>query len=71
MARRAATAAAACAPAIFIAPHHVTIQTVLRNVGAFKLGAFDRRDHKHAHEHGGQRKKWQQQHERHETLNYK
>jgi primase-polymerase (primpol)-like protein len=64
-------AAAACAPAIFIAPHHVTIQTVLRNVGAFKLGAFDRRDDNHAHEHGGQRKKWQQQHERHETLNYK
>jgi hypothetical protein len=49
----------------------VTIQTVLHNVGAFKLGAFDRRDYNHAHEHGGQRKKRQQQNERHSKLKIK
>lgn len=41
-------AAAACAPAVFITPAHVALQTVLHNVGACKLGALDFRG-KYAH----------------------
>jgi len=47
-------AATASKPALFVAPAHVAIQTVLYKVGAFKFGEFHRRDHKHAHDHGGQ-----------------
>jgi hypothetical protein len=38
----------------------VAVRGVLHDVGEFKFGEFKRRDYNHAHEHGGQRKKWQQ-----------
>jgi hypothetical protein len=47
-------AAKASKPALFVAPAHVAIQTVLHKVGAFKFGEFHRRDHKYAHDDGGQ-----------------
>lgn len=47
-------AAKASKPALFVTPAHVAIQTVLHKVGAFKFGELHGRDHKHAHDHGGQ-----------------
>ena len=41
-------AAKASKPAFFVAPAHVAVQTVLHQVGAFKIVAFHRRDDKHA-----------------------
>jgi hypothetical protein len=41
-------AAKAPASPLFIAPKHVAVQTVLHQVGAFKIVAFHRRDDKHA-----------------------
>ncbi len=41
-------AAKALASPLFVAPKHVAVQTVLHQVGAFKIVAFHRRDDKHA-----------------------
>jgi hypothetical protein len=48
-------AATARKPAFFITPAHVTFQRVFHEVNAFKFGEFNRRDYKHADEHGSQR----------------
>jgi hypothetical protein len=47
-------AAKASKPALFVAPAHIAIQTVLHQVSAFKIVAFNRCDDKYAHQRGGQ-----------------
>ena len=42
-------AATASKPALFVAPAHVAIQTVLHQVSAFKIVAFNRCYDKYAH----------------------